>query len=86
MIAGIFRGVQFSWIRNLLTFCDSNFADAHNRANTFNMKVTCLFAGLIFTVYQDSTVKTVKIGPLKNFLLYGTSHIPLPVNSFELAY
>ena len=69
-IAGDFWGVHFSRIGDLLTFYGSNFTDAHNCANTHIMQ-TCLFVGLIFVV-RESTMKSAKIGPLKNYPLYST--------------
>ena len=72
-IAGYFRGVQFSWIVNLYYFTGLIFADASTHAHyVLYVHNRTFFTGSIFTVRQSST-KTVKIGPLKNFLLYGNS-------------
>ena len=60
---------------NLVTFCDSIFADAHNCAITAMYKhayfMDLIFVGLIFTVHE-STMKAVKVEPPDNFLLYSS--------------
>ena len=66
-IAGNFQRVQFSRMGDLPTIRDLIFMDAYRR-------IVCLyrhayFAGLIFAD-RLLTVKTSKIGPLENFLLY----------------
>jgi hypothetical protein len=61
-IAGNFHGVQFSRMASFL------FADVCNHTH-YTLYNRAYFVGLIFT---DSHLST-KIGPLKNFLLYGTS-------------
>ena len=58
-IVGNLRGLQFSWMSNLITFRCSIFADAHDRAIT-SMYKQAYFMGLIFAVHE-STVKTAKI-------------------------
>ena len=52
---------------DLVTFGSSIFMDAHDWAIT-SMYEHAYFAGLTFAVHE----LTVKIGPLKNFPLYGT--------------
>ena len=54
----------------LVTFHSSVFVDAHDHAITAMYK-RAYFVGLSFAVHE-STVKTVKIGPLENFPLYGS--------------
>ena len=54
---------------DLVTFCGSIFADAHDCAVTSLYKCA-YFGGIIFVVHK-STVKTMKIGPLETFPLYG---------------
>ena len=51
-----------------VTFRSSIFADTHDRAITSLYKLA-YFVGLIFVVHE-STMKTVKVGPLENFPLY----------------
>ena len=51
---------------DLVTFRNSIFTDAHNRAITSTYE-HAYFAGVTFTVHES----TVKIEPLKNFLLFG---------------
>ena len=65
-ITGNFRGFQFSRIDDLYHFMGLTFAD-HAHYILYNC---AYFMGLIFTVSQSST----KIGPLKNFPLYGIQH------------
>ena len=52
-IAGNFRGVQFSWVGNLVTFRGS---DVHDRTVTAMYK-RAYFMGLLFAIHE-STVKT----------------------------
>ena len=56
---------------DLVTFCGLIFADVQDRA----IYKHAYFAGLIFALHE-STMKTTKIGPLENFLLYGISDQP----------
>ena len=60
---------SISRIDDLLKFRDSNFTDARYCIIVYIHK-RAYFVGLIFAVCE-STVKTAKIGPLKNFPLYG---------------
>ena len=67
-----FQGVQFLWNGDLLTFCSSilRLVEMCNNAITCLHKHACFVGqGIIFTV-QQSTMKTIKIGPLENFPLY----------------
>ena len=67
-IAGNFRGVQFLWMGDLVTFHISIFVDANDCA-IVSMYKCAYFTGLIFAVHE-TTVKTTKIGPLENFPPY----------------
>ena len=67
-IAGNFRGVQFLWMGDLVTFHVSIFVDANDCA-IVSMYKCAYFTGLIFAVHE-TTVKTTKIGPLENFPPY----------------
>ena len=71
-----FRRVQFSQIVNLYYFVGLIFADVPTHAHCVLYNQVC-FAGLIFAVMRSSA-KTVKIGPLKNFLLYSIILASLP--------
>ena len=72
-IAGNFRGVQFSWIGDLLTFRVFIFADASNHAITCTCTyIQAYFTVLIFAV-ERLTAKNAKNGPLENFPLYSAS-------------
>ena len=58
------------------TFTDWRSSNvSRNHANTYIICKYAYFVGLIFAVHE-STMKTVKIGPLENFMLYGTSNQP----------
>ena len=61
-------GVQFSWMVDLYHFARLIFGDAHTNAHYVLYSPTYLVC-LIFMVRQLS-VKTSKIGPLKNFPPY----------------
>ena len=64
---GNFQGIQllkFSWIGYNYYIIAINFTDTHTHAI-----MQAYFMGLIFTVSQLS-IKTVKIGSLKLFLLH----------------
>ena len=83
-LAGNFRGVQFSWIGDLLTFRCLIFVNASNHTITC-MYIQAYFVGLIFAVEQ-LTAKTAKIGPLENFLLYGIQCPSLSVHDKAKLY
>jgi hypothetical protein len=68
-IAGKFRGVQFSRMANLQSFCGLIFADASDHAH-YTLYNRTYFAGLIFADSRSSA-KSTKIGPHENFPLYG---------------
>ena len=62
---GNFHGFNFSRMGDIYHFTGLIFADVHDHAH-YTLYNNAYFVGLIFTVSQSST-KTVKIGPLKNF-------------------
>jgi hypothetical protein len=70
-IAGNFRGVQFSRMASLQSFSDLIFTDASDHAHYALYNCT-YFTCLIFAVSRLSA-KTAKIGPHKNFSLYGST-------------
>ena len=70
-IAGNFQGFQFSWIGDLYHFTCLIFTDVYDHAH-YTLYNRAHFMGLMFVV-DRSSAKTTKIGPLKNFPLYGTA-------------
>ena len=64
---------------DLYHFTGLIFTDAHTHAN-YVLYNRAYFACLIFAV-RRSSVKTLKIGPLENILLYG-----IPITDFMCVY
>ena len=73
-IMGKLRGVEFSQKASLQSFCGFIFKDKHT-AHICSL-ISFHFMGLISMDWQV-TDKTLKIGPLENFPLYGT-HMYVP--------
>ena len=73
-MAGNFRGVEFLRMVDLYNFAGLIFTDARTHAHyVLYNQAYIYFAGLIF-VLRRSSAKTVKIGPLKNFPPYSSTH------------
>ena len=91
LYSGKFCRVQFSCMVDLHHFTGLIFVDTCTQAHYVQYNST-YFVGLIFTVWWSSE-KTVKIGPLGNFLLYGNYKVfpykwqkSLPMNETWFAF